>query len=159
MAIEAALKAKKNLGIHELEMGQEFLKAADLIATKYRSYMNGTTMLGQSKNAFQAEIDSACEIIDFYASMFTFWICDIRQQPISGQVCTIEWNIGHFEGFVLAVTLLILPLWVEIYPQRLPCVAIQWCGNVLIHRFIRHKCSCVFYRKQVCRMVLSIWFM
>ena len=42
-----------------------FLKAADLIATKYRPYMNGTTMLGQSKNAFQAEIDSACELIDF----------------------------------------------------------------------------------------------
>ena len=42
-----------------------FLKAADLIATKYRPYMNGTTMLGQSKNAYQAEIDAACEMIDF----------------------------------------------------------------------------------------------
>ena len=42
-----------------------FLKAADLIAGKYRPYMNGTTMLGQSKNAYQAEIDSACELIDF----------------------------------------------------------------------------------------------
>ena len=42
-----------------------FLKAADLLATKYRPYINATTMLGQSKNAFQAEIDAACELIDF----------------------------------------------------------------------------------------------
>ena len=42
-----------------------FLKAADLLAGKYRCLMNAATMLGQSKNAIQAEIDSACELIDF----------------------------------------------------------------------------------------------
>ena len=49
-----------------------FLKAADLIATKYRYHMNGTTMLGQSKNAYQAEIDSACELIDFLTFQCSF---------------------------------------------------------------------------------------
>ena len=49
-----------------------FLKAADLMATKYRPYMNGTTMLGQSKNAYQAEIDAACELIDFLTFQCSF---------------------------------------------------------------------------------------
>ncbi|HCT24199.1 MAG TPA: 1-pyrroline-5-carboxylate dehydrogenase, partial [Chitinophagaceae bacterium] len=65
-AIDAALKAKEAWAAMSWESRAHiFLKAADLIATKYRYHMNGTTMLGQSKNAFQAEIDSACEIIDF----------------------------------------------------------------------------------------------
>src|SRR5882757_6874624 len=65
-AIDAALQAKEAWAALSWEnRAAIFLKAADLIATKYRPYMNGTTMLGQSKNAYQAEIDSACEIIDF----------------------------------------------------------------------------------------------
>ncbi|RYG48563.1 MAG: aldehyde dehydrogenase family protein, partial [Chitinophagaceae bacterium] len=65
-AIEAALAAKDSWAALSWEnRANIFLKAADLIATKYRPYMNGTTMLGQSKNAYQAEIDSACELIDF----------------------------------------------------------------------------------------------
>ncbi len=60
-AIEAALAAKDAWAAMSWESRAGiFLKVADLIATKYRPYMNGTTMLGQSKNAFQAEIDSAC---------------------------------------------------------------------------------------------------
>ncbi|MCU0396162.1 MAG: aldehyde dehydrogenase family protein, partial [Chitinophagaceae bacterium] len=65
-AIDAALKAKPMWeAMPWEERAAIFLKAADLIATKYRYHMNGTTMLGQSKNVYQAEIDSACEIIDF----------------------------------------------------------------------------------------------
>ena len=65
-AINAALKAKAKWADMSWEnRANIFLKAADLIATKYRPYMNGTTMLGQSKSVYQAEIDSACEIIDF----------------------------------------------------------------------------------------------
>ncbi|HEX4373003.1 MAG TPA: aldehyde dehydrogenase family protein, partial [Puia sp.] len=65
-AIDAALKAKENWANLSWEnRANIFLKAADLISSKYRSHMNATTMLGQSKNAYQAEIDSACEIIDF----------------------------------------------------------------------------------------------
>ena len=59
-AIDAALAAKESWANMSWEnRANIFLKAADLISTKYRSYMNGTTMLGQSKNVFQAEIDSA----------------------------------------------------------------------------------------------------
>ena len=60
MAIDAALKAKASWEAYSWESRASiFLKAADLIATKYRPYLNGTTMLCQSKNAYQAEIDSA----------------------------------------------------------------------------------------------------
>src|SRR5688572_29551021 len=65
-AVDAALKARESWAATSWEnRAAIFLKAADLIATKYRPYMNGTTMLGQSKNAYQAEIDAACELIDF----------------------------------------------------------------------------------------------
>jgi Delta 1-pyrroline-5-carboxylate dehydrogenase len=70
-AIEAALAAKEAwAGMSWEGRANIFLKAADLISTKYRPYMNGTTMLGQSKSVFQAEIDSACEVIDFLRLTF-----------------------------------------------------------------------------------------
>ena len=65
-AIEAALSAKSNWENLAWEhRAAIFLKAADLIAGPYRYKLNAATMLGQSKNAFQAEIDAACELIDF----------------------------------------------------------------------------------------------
>jgi 1-pyrroline-5-carboxylate dehydrogenase len=72
-AIDAALAAKESWANMDWETRANiFLKAADLMATKYRPYMNGTTMLGQSKNAFQAEIDAACELIDFLTIQCSF---------------------------------------------------------------------------------------
>ena len=65
-AINAALKAKDKWAAASWEnRANIFLKAADLLATKYRPYICATTMLGQSKNPYQAEIDAACELIDF----------------------------------------------------------------------------------------------
>src|SRR5690606_6223636 len=65
-AIDAALAAKTKWEALSWEQRAAiFLKAAELIAGPYRAKLNAATMLGQSKNAFQAEIDSACEIIDF----------------------------------------------------------------------------------------------
>ncbi len=65
-AIEAGLTAKAQWASLSWESRAGiFLRAADLLATKYRFQMNAATMLGQSKNAYQAEIDSACELIDF----------------------------------------------------------------------------------------------
>ena len=65
-AINAALKARQQWAETPWEhRAGIFLKAAELLATKYRAHTNAATMLGQSKNAFQAEIDSACELIDF----------------------------------------------------------------------------------------------
>ncbi|MBW2529796.1 MAG: L-glutamate gamma-semialdehyde dehydrogenase [Deltaproteobacteria bacterium] len=81
-----------------------FRKAADLLATKYRPILNAATMLGQSKTAHQAEIDSACELIDFYR-FNTYYACKVfAEQPDSGWGM---WNyIDHrpLEGFVFAVT-------------------------------------------------------
>ena len=67
MAIEAAMKAKASWANMPWEhRAAIFLKAADLLAGPYRAKMNAATMLAQSKNAFQAEIDAACELIDFW---------------------------------------------------------------------------------------------
>ena len=81
-----------------------FLKAADLLSTKYRFILNAATMLGQSKTVFQAEIDSACELIDFYRFNPYFACQLLAQQPDSAFG---TWNMVDYrplEGFVLAVT-------------------------------------------------------
>lgn len=81
-----------------------FLRAAELLATKYRSVLNAATMLGQSKTAHQAEIDSACELIDFYRFNPYFMNLIYAEQPDSSQGV---WNYMEYralEGFVFAVT-------------------------------------------------------
>ncbi|HEU4609992.1 MAG TPA: aldehyde dehydrogenase family protein, partial [Chitinophagaceae bacterium] len=84
-AIDAALQAKESWAAMNWEnRANIFLRAADLIAGKYRSAMNASTMLGQSKNAYQAEIDAACELIDFLRFNVHFLSEIYRQQPISG---------------------------------------------------------------------------
>jgi 1-pyrroline-5-carboxylate dehydrogenase len=127
-AIDAALKAKESWAAMSWESRAHiFLKAADLIATKYRYHMNGTTMLGQSKNAFQAEIDSACEIIDFLRFNVHFLSEIYKQQPISapGMHNRMEWR--PLEGFVLAVT----PFNFTAIGGNLPTSAAM-CGNVVV---------------------------
>jgi 1-pyrroline-5-carboxylate dehydrogenase len=81
-----------------------FLKAADLLAGPWRQTLNAATMLGQSKTAYQAEIDAACELIDFWRWNVHFAREVIAQQPVSGPGV---WNrVDHrpLEGFVYAVT-------------------------------------------------------
>lgn len=127
-AIDAALKAKEAWAAMSWESRAHiFLKAADLIATKYRYHMNGTTMLGQSKNAFQAEIDSACELIDFLRFNVHFLSEIYKQQPISapGMHNRMEWR--PLEGFVLAVT----PFNFTAIGGNLPTSAAM-CGNVVV---------------------------
>lgn len=127
-AIDAALKAKEAWAAMPWEeRAGIFLKAADLIATKYRFHMNGTTMLGQSKNAYQAEIDSACEIIDFLRFNVHFLSEIYRQQPVSspGMHNRMEWR--PLEGFVLAVT----PFNFTAIGGNLPTSAAM-CGNVVV---------------------------
>jgi len=104
-----------------------FLKAADLLATKYRFQMNASTMLGQSKNAFQAEIDSACELIDFLRFNVHFLSKIYQEQPISGPGMhnRLEWR--PLEGFVLAVT----PFNFTAIGGNLPTSAAM-CGNVVV---------------------------
>jgi 1-pyrroline-5-carboxylate dehydrogenase len=127
-AIAAALKAKDKWAAMSWEnRANIFLKAADLIATKYRPYMNGTTMLGQSKNAYQAEIDSACEIIDFLRFNVHFLSEIYRQQPISGPGMYNRMEYRPLEGFVLAVT----PFNFTAIGGNLPTSAAM-CGNVVV---------------------------
>lgn len=127
-AISAALKAREQWSEMSWESRANiFLRAADLIATKYRPYMNGTTMLGQSKNAFQAEIDSACEIIDFLRFNVHFLSEIYRQQPISGPGMHNRLEYRPLEGFVLAVT----PFNFTAIGGNLPTSAAM-CGNVVV---------------------------
>ena len=80
------------------------LKAAELLAGPYRDRMNAATMLGQSKNAYQAEIDSACELIDFWRYNVHFMRGMLEDQPLS---LSSTWNRTEYrglEGFVFAVT-------------------------------------------------------
>ncbi len=127
-AVDAALAAKEAWANMSWEnRANIFLRAADLIATKYRPYMNGTTMLGQSKNAYQAEIDAACEIIDFLKFNVHFLSEIYRQQPISGSGMHNRMEYRPLEGFVLAVT----PFNFTAIGGNLPTSAAM-CGNVVI---------------------------
>jgi 1-pyrroline-5-carboxylate dehydrogenase len=127
-AIDAALAAKENWGGMSWEnRANIFLKAADLIATKYRPYMNGTTMLGQSKNAYQAEIDAACELIDFLRFNVHFLSEIYKQQPISSPGMHNRLEYRPLEGFVLAIT----PFNFTAIGGNLPTSAAM-CGNVVV---------------------------
>jgi 1-pyrroline-5-carboxylate dehydrogenase len=127
-AIDAALAAKESWANMSWEnRAGIFLKAADLIATKYRPYMNGTTMLGQSKNAYQAEIDSACEIIDFLRFNVHFLSEIYKQQPISGPGMHNRMEYRPLEGFVLAIT----PFNFTAIGGNLPTSAAM-CGNTVV---------------------------
>lgn len=81
-----------------------FLKAADLLAGPWRATLNGATMLGQSKNAFQAEIDAACELADFLRFNVHFASQIYAEQPISGPGVWNRLEYRPLEGFVLAIT-------------------------------------------------------
>jgi 1-pyrroline-5-carboxylate dehydrogenase len=127
-AIEAALVAREAWGNMNWETRANiFLRAADLISTKYRPYMNGTTMLGQSKNVYQAEIDSACEIIDFLRFNVHFLSEIYKQQPISSTGMHNRMEYRPLEGFVLAVT----PFNFTAIGGNLPTSAAM-CGNVVV---------------------------
>jgi 1-pyrroline-5-carboxylate dehydrogenase len=106
MAIEASQEAKpewENLPFQQ--RASVFLKAAELLATKYRYTLNAATMLNQSKNAFQAEIDSACELIDFFRFNSYFMQELYKEQPLYSPTGVLN-MVEHrpLEGFVFAVT-------------------------------------------------------
>lgn len=127
-AINTCLKVRESWANMSWESRAHiFLKAADLLATKYRFEMNAATMLGQSKNAFQAEIDAACELIDFLRFNVHFLSEIYKQQPVSapGIHNRMEWR--GLEGFVLAVT----PFNFTAIGANLPSSAAM-CGNVVV---------------------------
>lgn len=104
-AIDAALGARAAW----VEMGWEhrasiFLKAAELIAGPYRYKLNAATMLGQSKSIYQAEIDSACELIDFLRFNVKYMTEIYAQQPISSPGVWNRVEQRPLEGFTFALT-------------------------------------------------------
>ena len=105
MAIEAALEARKTWSEMPWEhRASIFLKAADLLSGSWRSTLNAATMLGQSKTAFQAEIDSACELIDFWRFNSYYMTQLMSEQPYSPKGMWNREEYRPLEGFVFAVT-------------------------------------------------------
>jgi 1-pyrroline-5-carboxylate dehydrogenase len=105
LAIAAALKARREWeNVSWVERISVTLKAAELLAQKYRFVINAATMLGQGKNVYQAEIDAACESIDFLRFNASFVSRIYQEQPLSspGIINRIEYR--PLEGFVFTVT-------------------------------------------------------
>jgi 1-pyrroline-5-carboxylate dehydrogenase len=129
-AIQSALAAKRDwANLPVSERSAVMLKAAELLATKYRATINAVTMWGQGKTAYQAEIDAACEGIDFlrFNAAFAQQIADV--QPVSGPG---TWNTTDYrplDGFVLAVA-----------PFNFTAIALNLCtapalmGNVVLFK-------------------------
>jgi len=106
LAIQASQKARQQwANMQWYDRAAVFMKAADLLAGPWRDTLNAATMLGQSKNAFQAEIDAAAELVDFFRFNCYYAMQIFEQQPSYSPVGI--WNRMEYrplEGFVFAVT-------------------------------------------------------
>lgn len=126
-AIQAALAAAPGWAAASFEeRARVFQRAADLLAGPFRQVLNAATMLGQSKTAFQAEIDSACELIDFLRFNVAF-ASRLAEQPISPPGFSNTLELRPLEGFVLAVT----PFNFTAIAGNLPSVC-ALMGNVVV---------------------------
>jgi 1-pyrroline-5-carboxylate dehydrogenase len=104
-AVEAAMAAKRSWAETPFhDRAAIFLKAADILATRMRPLVNGSTMLGQSKTAFQAEIDAACELIDFLRFNVHFAERILAEQPSSAAQTWNRMDYRPLDGFVFAVS-------------------------------------------------------
>jgi 1-pyrroline-5-carboxylate dehydrogenase len=127
-AIGAALRAQKDWANLPWEArAAVFLKAADLLAGPYRDVLNAATMLGQSKTCHQAEIDSACELIDFFRFNVAFYEQLLREQPQSSPGMWNRLEHRPLEGFVFAVS----PFNFTSIAGNLP-TAPALCGNTVL---------------------------
>ncbi|MBS7332502.1 MAG: L-glutamate gamma-semialdehyde dehydrogenase [Weeksellaceae bacterium] len=127
-AIDTALAARSSWANMAWEdRAAIFLKAADLIAGPYRAKLNAATMIGQSKNAMQAEIDAACELIDFLRFNVKFMTEIYADQPISSPGVWNKVEYRPLEGFTFAIT----PFNFTAIAGNLPsCMALM--GNVVV---------------------------
>ena len=127
-AINCAMEAKNNWSNMSWEnRATIFLKAADLLAGPYRDEMNAATMLCQSKNVFQAEIDAACELIDFLRFNVAYMQQIYAEQPESADGIINRLEYRPLEGFVFAIT----PFNFTAIAANL-CAAPAMMGNVVI---------------------------
>jgi 1-pyrroline-5-carboxylate dehydrogenase len=105
LAIKAALEAKCGwMNLAWIERATIMLKAAELISVKYRYLINAATMLGQGKNLYQAEIDSACEVIDYLRFNVHFASLIYREQPSSGRQSINRLEYRPLEGFIYTIS-------------------------------------------------------
>ena len=134
-AIDAALDASPDWENTSFEhRAAVMLKAADLIAGSYRAKINASTMLAQSKNIFQAEIDAACEFADFLRFNVAFAADIYAQQPIQGSGVINRLEYRPLEGFVYAVT----PFNFTAIAGNL-CAAPVLMGNVVVWKPSDHQ--------------------
>ena len=104
-AVDAAIAAKDAWAATPFdERAAVFLRAADLLAGPWREKIAAATMLGQSKTAYQAEIDASCELVDFWRFNVAFARQILAQQPISGRGVWNRTDYRPLEGFVYAIT-------------------------------------------------------
>jgi 1-pyrroline-5-carboxylate dehydrogenase len=104
-AIDASLAARHEWSAWPWdERAAIFLKAAELLTTTWRSTLNAATMLGQSKTVFQAEIDAACELIDFWRYNTSYAEELYAEQPVSDHAAWNQLEYRGLEGFVYAIT-------------------------------------------------------
>jgi len=105
LAIKTALEAREKWAATPWEhRAAIFLKAAELLSGPYRARMNAATMLAQSKNVYQAEIDASCELIDFLTFNVQFMTEIYQNQPISDKGVWNRMEYRPLEGFIYAVT-------------------------------------------------------
>jgi delta-1-pyrroline-5-carboxylate dehydrogenase, group 1 len=105
MAVKAALDAKCEwMTLAWMERAAIMIKAAELISKKYRYLLNAATMLGQGKNVYQAEIDSACELIDYLRFNSYFASLIYREQPFSDNQSINRLEYRPLEGFIYTIT-------------------------------------------------------
>jgi 1-pyrroline-5-carboxylate dehydrogenase len=105
MAVAAALDAKYCwMNLSWMERASIMAKAAELLSKKYRYVINASTMLGQGKNVYQAEIDAVCEVIDYLRFNIFFASMIYREQPISENMSINRLEYRPLEGFVYTVT-------------------------------------------------------
>jgi len=127
-AIQCAMKAKSSWSSLPWESRATiFLKAADLLAGPYRDEMNAATMLCQSKNVFQAEIDASCELIDFLRFNVAYMQQIYAEQPESADGILNRLDYRPLEGFVFAIT----PFNFTAIAANL-CAAPAMMGNVIV---------------------------
>jgi 1-pyrroline-5-carboxylate dehydrogenase len=104
-AVDAALQARREWASWPFEdRAAVFLRAAELLSTSWRQTLNAATMLGQSKTAYQAEIDAASELVDFWRFNAAFAEELIGEQPISSHSTWNQMDYRPLEGFVYAIS-------------------------------------------------------
>jgi len=134
-AISTALAAREAWSsVSWMERASIFLKAAELLAGPYRAKMNASTMLAQSKNVYQAEIDAACEMIDFFRFNVQYMTDIFKDQPASAPGIWNRVEYRPLEGFVYAIS----PFNFTSIAANLPAAA-ALMGNVVVWKPSDHQ--------------------